>query len=139
LSVRQQYHREYGKGLPHKKTIASETDARKMNSSARLGGLKEAPASIGGEYFTRKFYYQYKRMYCDAVNEKMICHENVFKIVVDTLKSIQTQYKQQQIEQIFLVCLHSAENISKNAFFDFILVWVYNAFLWITSFQFTNG
>jgi len=23
-----------------------------MKSSARLGGLKEAPASIGGEYFT---------------------------------------------------------------------------------------
>jgi len=39
--------------LPHKKPIASETDARKMNSSARLGGLKEAPASIGGEYFTK--------------------------------------------------------------------------------------
>jgi len=38
--------------LPHKKPIASETDARKMKSSARLGGLKEAPASIGGEYFT---------------------------------------------------------------------------------------
>ena len=52
MSVRQQYRREYGKGLPHKKPIASETDARKMNSSARLGGLKEAPASIGGEYFT---------------------------------------------------------------------------------------
>ena len=33
-------------------TIASETDARKMQSFARLGGLKEAPASIGGEYFT---------------------------------------------------------------------------------------
>ena len=52
MSVRQQYRREYGKGLPHKKPIASETDARKMKSSARLGGLKEAPASIGGEYFT---------------------------------------------------------------------------------------
>jgi len=38
--------------LPHKKPIASETDARKMKSFARLGGLKEAPASIGGEYFT---------------------------------------------------------------------------------------
>ncbi|MBQ5562155.1 MAG: hypothetical protein IIT39_02075 [Clostridia bacterium] len=38
--------------MPHKKPIASETDARKMKSSARLGGLKEAPASIGGEYFT---------------------------------------------------------------------------------------
>ncbi len=43
---------EYGKGLPHKKPIASETDARKMQSFARLGGLKEATASIGGEYFT---------------------------------------------------------------------------------------
>ena len=52
MSVRQQYRREYGKGLPHKKPIASETDARKMKSSVRLGGLKEAPASIGGEYFT---------------------------------------------------------------------------------------
>ena len=52
MSVRQQYRREYGKGLPHKKPIASETDARKMQSFARLGGLKEAPASIGGEYFT---------------------------------------------------------------------------------------
>ena len=52
MSVRQQYRREYGKGLPHKKPIASETDARKMKSSARLGGLKEAPASTGGEYFT---------------------------------------------------------------------------------------
>ena len=52
MSVRQQYRREYGKGSPHKKPIASETDARKMKSSARLGGLKEAPASIGGEYFT---------------------------------------------------------------------------------------
>jgi hypothetical protein len=29
-----------------------ENDACKMKSSARLGGLKEAPASIGGEYFT---------------------------------------------------------------------------------------
>ena len=38
--------------MPHKKPIASETDARKMKSFARLGGLKEAPASIGGEYFT---------------------------------------------------------------------------------------
>jgi len=38
--------------LPHKKPIALETDARKMKSFARLGGLKEAPASIGGEYFT---------------------------------------------------------------------------------------
>jgi len=38
--------------LPHKKPIASETDARKMKSYVRLGGLKEAPASIGGEYFT---------------------------------------------------------------------------------------
>ncbi len=37
---------------PPKKPIASETDARKMKSFARLGGLKEAPASIGGEYFT---------------------------------------------------------------------------------------
>ena len=54
MSVRQQYRREYGKGLPHKKPIASETDARKMKSSVRLGGLKEAPASIGGEYFTRQ-------------------------------------------------------------------------------------
>ena len=60
MSVRQQYRREYGKGLPHKKPIASETDARKMKSSARLGGLKEAPASIGGEYFT-------------IVNDKMNC------------------------------------------------------------------
>ena len=50
MFVRQQYRREYGKGLPH--TIASETDACKMKSFARLGGLKEAPASIGGEYFT---------------------------------------------------------------------------------------
>ena len=40
------------KGLPHKKPIASETDARKMKPYVRLGGLKEAPASIGGEYFT---------------------------------------------------------------------------------------
>jgi hypothetical protein len=40
--------------LPHKKPIASETDACKMKSFARLGGLKEAPASIGGEYFTNK-------------------------------------------------------------------------------------
>ena len=40
--------------MPHKKPIASETDARKMQSFARLGGLKEAPASIGGEYFTEK-------------------------------------------------------------------------------------
>ena len=54
MSVRQQYRREYGKGLPHKKPIASETDARKMKSSVRLGGLKEAPVSIGGEYFTIK-------------------------------------------------------------------------------------
>ena len=38
--------------MPHKKPIASETDARKMKSYVRLGGLKEAPASIGGEYFT---------------------------------------------------------------------------------------
>ncbi len=52
MFVRQQYRREYGKGLPHKKPIASETDARKMQSFARLGGLKEAPASIGGEHFT---------------------------------------------------------------------------------------
>ena len=52
MFVRQQYRREYGKGSPHKKHIASETDARKMESSAMLGGLKEAPASIGGEYFT---------------------------------------------------------------------------------------
>jgi len=55
LFVRQQYRREYGKGLPHKKTIASETDACKMKSFARLGGLKEALASIGGEYFTKLF------------------------------------------------------------------------------------
>ncbi len=54
MFVRQQYRREYGKGLPHKKPIASETDARKMQSFARLGGLKEAPASIGGEYFTKE-------------------------------------------------------------------------------------
>ena len=54
MFVRQQYRREYGKGLPHKKPIASETDARKMKSFARLGGLKEAPASIGGEYFTQQ-------------------------------------------------------------------------------------
>ena len=54
MFVRQQYRREYGKGLPHKKTIASETDACKMKSFARLGGLKEAPASIGGEYFTTR-------------------------------------------------------------------------------------
>ena len=53
MFVRQQYRREYGKGLPHKKPIASETDACKMKSFARLGGLKEAPASIGGEYFTK--------------------------------------------------------------------------------------
>ena len=46
------FSREYGKGLPHKKPIASETDARKMQSFARLGGLKEAPTSIGSEYFT---------------------------------------------------------------------------------------
>ena len=52
MFVRQQYRREYGKGSPHKKPIASETDARKMKSYVRLGGLKEAPASIGGEYFT---------------------------------------------------------------------------------------
>ena len=38
--------------MPHKKTIATETDAHKMQSFARLGRLKEAPASIGGEYFT---------------------------------------------------------------------------------------
>jgi len=56
LFVRQQYRREYGKGLPHKKPIASETDACKMKSFARLGGLKEAPASIGGEYFTVSGY-----------------------------------------------------------------------------------
>ncbi len=37
----------------HRLYIASETDARKMQSFARLGGLKEAPASIGGEYFTQ--------------------------------------------------------------------------------------
>jgi len=54
LFVRQQYRREYGKGLPHKKPIASEADACKMKSFARLGGLKEAPASIGGEYFTSR-------------------------------------------------------------------------------------
>ena len=54
MFVRQQYRREYGKGLPHKKPIALETDARKMKSFARLGGLKEAPASIGGEYFTNE-------------------------------------------------------------------------------------
>ena len=54
MFVRQQYRREYGKGLPHKKPIASETDARKTKSFARLGGLKEAPASIGGEYFTKE-------------------------------------------------------------------------------------
>ena len=48
--------------MPHKKPIASETDARKMQSFARLGGLKEAPASIGGEYFT--FY--------DIIKKKII-------------------------------------------------------------------
>ena len=56
MFVRQQYRREYGKGLPHKKPIASETDACKMKSFARLGGLKEAPASIGGEYFTSQIH-----------------------------------------------------------------------------------
>ena len=56
MFVRQQYRREYGKGSPHKKPIASETDARKMKSYVRLGGLKEAPASIGGEYFTLYIY-----------------------------------------------------------------------------------
>lgn len=56
MFVRQQYRREYGKGSPHKKPIASETDARKMKSYVRLGGLKEAPASIGGEYFTQYFH-----------------------------------------------------------------------------------
>ena len=64
MFVRQQYRREYGKGSPHKKPIASETDARKMKSSVRLGGLKEAPASIGGEYFTlftRQQHEQKKR------------------------------------------------------------------------------
>jgi len=43
--------------LPHKKPIASETDACKMKSFARLGGLKEAPASIGGEYFTKHIFF----------------------------------------------------------------------------------
>ena len=57
MFVRQQYRREYGKGLPHKKPIASETDACKMKSFVRLGGLKEAPASIGGEYFTLRHMY----------------------------------------------------------------------------------
>ncbi len=56
MFVRQQYRREYGKGLPHKKPIASKTDVRKMKSFARLGGLKETPASIGGEYFTIACY-----------------------------------------------------------------------------------
>ena len=42
----------FDKVLDILKAIASETDARKMKSSVRLGGLKEAPASIGGEYFT---------------------------------------------------------------------------------------
>ncbi|MBQ7521350.1 MAG: hypothetical protein IJU14_00540 [Clostridia bacterium] len=42
--------------MPHKKPIALETDARKMKSFARLGGLKEAPASIGGEYFTQRCF-----------------------------------------------------------------------------------
>ena len=60
MSVRQQYRREYGKGLPHKKPIASETDACKMKSFARLGGLKEAPASIGGEYFTAALVSEWK-------------------------------------------------------------------------------
>ncbi len=41
--------------MPHKKPIASETDSRKMKSFARLGGLKEAPVSIGGEYFTLRY------------------------------------------------------------------------------------
>jgi hypothetical protein len=28
-----------------------------MKSFARLGGLKEAPASIGGEYFTKHIFF----------------------------------------------------------------------------------
>ena len=47
--------------MPHKKPIASETDARKMKSYVRLGGLKEAPASIGGEYFT---YVRGETIFC---------------------------------------------------------------------------
>ena len=58
MFVRQQYRRKYGKGLPHKKPIASEIDARKMKSSARLGGLKEALAYIGVKYFTMLIFVQ---------------------------------------------------------------------------------
>ena len=71
MFVRQQYRREYGKGLPHKKPIASETDACKMKSFARLGGLKEAPASIGGEYFTVQINVQCAMMRCAE-----LCHNN---------------------------------------------------------------
>ena len=52
--------------MPHKKPIASETDARKMKSSARLGGLKEAPASIGGEYFTSVFIVSCKNHFVNG-------------------------------------------------------------------------
>ena len=76
MSVRQQYRREYGKGLPHKKPIASETDARKMKSSARLGGLKEAPASIGGEYFTK-----YKQKKSPFKYREIFFYSSVFSLV----------------------------------------------------------
>ena len=78
MFVRQQYRREYGKGLPHKKPIASETDACKMKSFARLGGLKEAPASIGGEYFTfpkikTVFFVFVANVNKRLINSKWIC------------------------------------------------------------------
>ena len=62
---------KYGKGLPHKKPIASETDACKMKSFARLGGLKEAPASIGGEYFTMS-----SKNGATERSLQKICHKN---------------------------------------------------------------
>ena len=58
--------------MPHKKPIASETDARKMQSFARLGGLKEAPASIGGEYFTLEYEIESRKEtvnMCKAVED----------------------------------------------------------------------
>ena len=73
MFVRQQYRREYGKGLPHKKPIASETDACKMKSFARLGGLKEAPASIGGEYFTKAVLFFIKNKYIYYLKILNVC------------------------------------------------------------------
>ena len=65
--------------MPHKKPIASETDARKMKSFARLGGLKEAPASIGGEYFTRLL----NRPKNKCLSELIQASEKLFKDTLD--------------------------------------------------------